>query len=81
MPVLVNSSAYLLVSHGSRDPRPQKAAVHLADLVSQRLSSSHRAPIVTTAALELAPTPLYQEIYQQAQKYQLEQLHIVPLFL
>lgn len=81
MPVLVNSSAYLLVTHGSRDPRPQKAALHLANLVSQRLSTPDRSLIVTTAALELAPTPLYKEIYQQAQKYQLEQLHIVPLFL
>lgn len=81
MPVLVNSSAYLLVSHGSRDPRPQKAAVHLADLVSQRLSTPDQSPIVTTAPLELAPTPLYQEICQQAQKHQLEKLHIVPLFL
>jgi len=81
MPVLVHSSAYLLVSHGSRDPRPQKAAVHLADLVSQRLSSPDRSPIVATAALELAPIPLYKAIYQQAQKHQLERLYIVPLFL
>ncbi|WP_416667706.1 sirohydrochlorin chelatase [Egbenema bharatensis] len=32
------SSAYLLVSHGSRDPRPQIAIEHLAKLVAQRLS-------------------------------------------
>lgn len=81
MPVLVNSSAYLLVSHGSRDPRSQKAALNLADLVSQRLSTSKDAPKVTTAALELAPIPLHQEIHQQTQKYQLQQLHIIPLFL
>ncbi|HEY9625364.1 MAG TPA: sirohydrochlorin chelatase [Crinalium sp.] len=33
----MNSSAYLLVSHGSRDPRPQTAALHLAQLVLARL--------------------------------------------
>lgn len=81
MPVLVNSSAYLLVSHGSRDPRPQEAAARLADLVSQRLSTPDQSPIVTTAALELAPIPLHKAICQKAQKYQLEWLHIVPLFL
>lgn len=32
-----NSSAYLLVTHGSRDPRPKLAAEYLAKLVSQRL--------------------------------------------
>lgn len=31
------TSAYLLVSHGSRDPRPQIALDRLADLVSQQL--------------------------------------------
>jgi sirohydrochlorin ferrochelatase len=33
------SSAYLLVSHGSRDPRPQIALEHLAKLVKQRLQA------------------------------------------
>jgi sirohydrochlorin cobaltochelatase len=36
------SSAYLLVSHGSRDPRPQIALEHLAQLVTQRLYSLKR---------------------------------------
>lgn len=36
------SSAYLLVSHGSRDPRPQIALEHLAKLVAQRLSRLRR---------------------------------------
>ncbi|GAB4379143.1 MAG: hypothetical protein Kow00121_32660 [Elainellaceae cyanobacterium] len=34
---LPHSSAYLLISHGSRDPRPQIAIEHLAKLVAQRL--------------------------------------------
>jgi sirohydrochlorin cobaltochelatase len=33
------SSAYLLVSHGSRDPRPEIALEHLAKLVKQRLQA------------------------------------------
>ncbi|QYO64046.1 hypothetical protein [Leptolyngbya sp. 7M] len=33
------SSAYLLVSHGSRDPRPEIALEHLAELVRQRLQA------------------------------------------
>lgn len=33
------SSAYLLISHGSRDPRPQEAMNRLAELVRQRLES------------------------------------------
>ncbi len=34
------STAYLLISHGSRDPRPQKAMNRLAELVRQNLSES-----------------------------------------
>ena len=48
------SSAYLLVSHGSRDPRPQVAVEHLAKLVLQRLSSFHpihAAPLVLAQGL------------------------------
>lgn len=44
------SSAYLLVSHGSRDPRPQIAIDHLAKLVAQRLSRVSTSLAVSTAA-------------------------------
>jgi sirohydrochlorin cobaltochelatase len=90
------SSAYLLVSHGSRDPRPQIALEHLAKLVTQRLQQ--RTPIsagqgigqpsgrllVGTAVLELAPLPLHQQIQQFAQQaisFGYEAVQIVPLFL
>ncbi len=36
------STAYLLISHGSRDPRPQAAMDRLASLVCERLERSHR---------------------------------------
>jgi len=39
-------SAYLLVSHGSRDPRPQVAMEQLAALISQRQHS--QIPAATT---------------------------------
>jgi len=48
---LTFSSAYLLVSHGSRDPRPQIAIEHLAKLVAQRLqpvgSAMRTAPLLS----------------------------------
>ncbi len=61
--VLPNTSAYLLVSHGSRDPRPQAAVEELATLVAQKVGlesewmqkksdrSSLAAPPVTLSPL------------------------------
>ncbi|MDM9384453.1 sirohydrochlorin chelatase [Chlorogloeopsis sp. ULAP01] len=69
------SSAYLLVSHGSRDPRPEIAMQQLARLVSNkaqdnlaRVAGSHITSVsvcetlVGTANLELNPKPLHQQI-------------------
>lgn len=89
------SSAYLLVSHGSRDPRPQIALEHLAKLITQHLRENtpihlgtrqrlERMPWVGTAVLELAPLPLHQQIQQFAEQaivYGYEAVQIVPLFL
>jgi sirohydrochlorin cobaltochelatase len=109
----LKTSAYLLVAHGSRDPRPQIAIEHLAKSVAQRLQvqelrsetvaqvgvssrdphfmqpplgqfAALTGPPVGTAALELAPAPLHQQIQQFADKifaqgYQ--HLQILPLFL
>lgn len=91
------SSAYLLVSHGSRDPRPQVALEHLAKLVTQRLNQRvpiqvgqgvgyrlAQTPLVGTAVLELAPSPLHQQVQQFAQRAieaSYETVQIVPLFL
>ncbi|MGB7443201.1 MAG: sirohydrochlorin chelatase [Coleofasciculaceae cyanobacterium] len=41
------SSAYLLVSHGSRDPRPQRAMEKLAQLVRERLETRQLTRTVT----------------------------------
>jgi sirohydrochlorin ferrochelatase len=79
--VVSDASAYLLVSHGSRDPRPQQAIARLADLVSQRLSPS--APL-GTAVLECGPLPLHQQIQHFVAKTQprsITHLRLLPLFL
>lgn len=58
------SSAYLLVSHGSRDPRPQFAMEQLAKLISQRqlgrinLPEADRAQIAPNSGLRFKPSLL-----------------------
>lgn len=86
------SSAYLLVSHGSRDPRPQIATAQLAELVTRQLRAMGLQPLVQTAVLECAPTPLHQQIQAFAQDTRvsgdpqeiaptLMRIYLVPLFL
>ncbi|WP_016950372.1 sirohydrochlorin chelatase [Anabaena sp. PCC 7108] len=75
-------SAYLLVSHGSRDPRPDIAMQELAQLVSQKLPSSEN--LVGTATLEVNEQPLHQQILDFAESALdcgCNCLKIVPLFL
>ncbi|MDZ8033584.1 sirohydrochlorin chelatase [Nostoc sp. DedSLP04] len=87
------SSAYLLLSHGSRDPRPEIAMQQLARLVCHKLSKNHNSVnsehLVGIAALEMNPQPLHEQIQQFAKSAfgdcPLSQnencLKIVPLFL
>ncbi|QOV22669.1 sirohydrochlorin chelatase [Anabaenopsis elenkinii] len=75
-------SAYLLVSHGSRDPRPQVAMEELGQLVSAQLGNGKH--LVGIAALELQPQPLYQQIQDfagVALREGVKSLEIVPVFL
>ncbi len=74
------TSAYLLVSHGSRDPRPQIALERLSYLVEEQLQfytdkknnpNKHNhctilspTTIVETASLELSEVSLWQKIQQ-----------------
>ncbi len=71
---------YLLVAHGSRDPRPQIALEKLAKLLSEQLAiltnfslasatawprgTVGELPMVGTGTLELAPTSLHEQICQ-----------------
>jgi len=76
------NTAYLLVAHGSRDPRPQKALETLAQKLApiSKLSS----PLILTATLECHPLPLHQQIQAIAMRLKsqsYECLRILPLFL
>ena len=83
------TAAYLLVSHGSRDPRPQIAARQLADFLRQELEArssvlTANLPLVGTATLECTPVPLHQQIQQFASQViaaRIKRLQILPLFL
>ena len=77
------SSAHLLVFHGSIDPRPQASVDKLAELVSQSQAIA-RQPMVGTAALELSPIPLHQQIEEftvRALASGYEKVQVLPLFL
>lgn len=87
------SSAYLLLSHGSRDPRPEIAMQQLASLVCHKLpkncNSVNSEHLVGIAALEMNPQPLHEQIQQFAKSafgdctlsQNENRLKIVPLFL
>lgn len=75
-------SAYLLVSHGSRDPRPEIAMQQLAALVADKLQIPEK--FVGTACLEVSPEPLHEQIREFAQGVMLLgccRLQIIPIFL
>jgi sirohydrochlorin cobaltochelatase len=79
------SSAYLLVFHGSRDPRPQQAIEILVQQVADQLEAdATQKNIVGWAALELQPLPLHQQICRFAEvalTQKIDRLQIIPLFL
>lgn len=68
-------SAYLLVTHGSRDLRYQVAIAQLAAQVQQHLSAT-----VGMATLECSPLALHQQIEQFCEHWS-DDVQIVPLFL
>lgn len=79
------SSAYLLVVHGSRDPRPQQAIENLVQqLTAQLQGKTTRQYMIGWAALELQPQPLHQQICQFAADaivHKIDRLEVIPLFL
>ncbi len=83
----IDSCAYLLVSHGSSDPRHQIAINQLTQLVEKQIlfsQQNHRQTLVGAASLEFASCPLSQSICQfakqgKARGYQ--EIKIIPLFL
>jgi sirohydrochlorin cobaltochelatase len=81
------SNAYLLVSHGSRDPRPQVAINQLVDRLQLHLETiaPGKSPVLVSAAqLELAAKPLHLQIddfARQCVEIGVNQITILPLFL
>lgn len=81
------ADAFLLVTHGSRDPRPQIAASQLAQQVAAGLLATQTAgkPVVVgTAQLELGETPLHVQIgdfASQSAHHGIERVVVLPLFL
>lgn len=90
------NSTYLLVSHGSRDPRPQAALEQLAQGLEQRLTAlagassnenggvSVPVPLVGVGTLELGTTSLDEQIKhfsEQTLSRGLTHLQLLPLFL
>ncbi|KAB8320152.1 sirohydrochlorin chelatase [Tolypothrix campylonemoides VB511288] len=91
------ASAYLLVSHGSRDPRPEIAMQHLAGLLCHNRQSDlpkiatgdvaslvKCETLVGTAYLELSPDRLHEQIIKfgkNALNSGCNSLKILPLFL
>ncbi len=76
-------SAYLLVSHGSRDPRPNIAMEQLAKLLGQKLVTGDQN-LLRFATLEFAPQPLHQQILEFARQVLAlgcDRIKILPLFL
>lgn len=84
-------SAYFLVSHGSSDPRPQEALAQLAELLSDRLypltnnsNNGKQSSLVGWGTLELAPTPLHQQLLEFGHSLQtlpVSEIQVIPLFL
>jgi len=79
------STAYLLIAHGSRDVRSQRAFTDLAQRVTAALAPQSQAPVwVATACLEAEPEPLHQQIMTvmlQGRSQGFTQLKLLPLFL
>ncbi|MBE9003541.1 sirohydrochlorin chelatase [Fortiea sp. LEGE XX443] len=79
------SSAYLLVSHGSRDPRPEIALQQLKELIDKKQQSySSDKKLVGLAYLETRPEALHVQIKEFAHSAVVagcNSLIIIPLFL
>lgn len=64
MKPVVASTAYLLISHGSRDPRPQEAMNRLADLVRKHLETARETARETAG--ESAELPSSEAVSQNS---------------
>ncbi len=88
MSFVLESSAYFLVAHGSRDPRSRQAldacALLVRDQLAGRQSLDNPWPFVGTGVLEFGDRPLSVQIATFAQTVARDGVHqifILPLFL
>ncbi len=79
---LTNSTAYLLVSHGSRDPRPDLAMQQLAGLLREILPPGENFIEVATLEANIQPLHLQiQDFANRVQAFGCKRVQIIPLFL
>ena len=86
-------STYFLVSHGSRDPRPNLELNRLAELLSRQIPLSKyfrkhnkilKSPVISTGVLELGSKSLHEQIedfWEYTRSLDITQMQIIPLFL
>lgn len=79
---MIDSAAFLLLTHGSRDVRTTVAFSELAAACSAHLAANYT--LLDTAYLELAERPIVDQIYlfaMQARAQGYQRVKILPLFL
>ncbi|MDP5015844.1 MAG: sirohydrochlorin chelatase [Dolichospermum sp.] len=75
-------TAYLLLSHGSRDPRPDLAMQQLAGLLSEMLPQGENFVGVATLEANIQPLHLQiQDFAYRVQAFGCKRVQIIPLFL
>lgn len=81
----VPTVAYVLVAHGSRDPRARVALDNLLvaarDRLPQRISRTSVRIAIAAATLEFADTPLPEAITSVVRRTEAQNVRLVPLFL
>ncbi len=81
---MINSSAYLLVVHGSRNVNYGKQLQQLAHQIQLRLEAQNKSVFLSSAYLELTNKPLAENIIsfaQQSASLGYQSVKILPLFL
>jgi sirohydrochlorin cobaltochelatase len=80
----LSSTAYLLLAHGSRDPRTTTAFTRLTNDCTARLKQLHPEILLGMAYLELAELPIVEQLVlfaHQAIQQGCRRVRVLPLFL
>ncbi len=80
----LSSTAYLLLAHGSRDPRTTAALDQLTSACRDQLQLLNPAAMIGTAYLELAELPIVEQLIifaHQASQQHCQRVRVLPLFL